>query len=376
MKHCIYCGHQELSTDYEGNLECRRCGLVFTNSEYAAITSGLRDAHNQHQETASSNSHIEEIYQAEEENLNSVWILMQNRAWDKALEALIPSAHPPQHPLEFTLWRNVCQLAPTLTEKDLQQRYSILGIMRRNLRSLKFYLPLYEGQTKYKHLLRLSQALWLMGQLEVNCLTDYSSLGSITDKTNDQRVSVLQLLAEALEEQGPDPVYGTDYLKMSVQLYRQCLLAAREFCNFGGDSGAFISVKPWLLQISPEIRQNINAKIDLLNENIKLREPEFVPQEKIPDPKNMPVWMSWLMVTCWIYPLLLLPGVFMLKDALEARELGYLLLAKTDDGLVFTFLVFYFMCVGVWMLYINHKYGCREYKDYFERLEQQKKTSH
>lgn len=368
MEQCIGCGHSEFNSDAGNYLECRRCGLTTKHSELTAFNDTLTAERRLHPDEASNGCNAGTVYADEEETLNSAWQLMQAHAWDKALDALVPAAIPSQHPLEFAVWRGICQLVPALTDKDLKRRYQHLDVLQHNLSCLNYFLPSCEGEKKYRLLKKLHQALMLLGKLEANCLTDYSDFrDSLPDTSNRRRVSALVLLAEVLESQGADAGHGTEYLKMSVQLYHQCLITAREICNIDSQVGTFISMPVDKLQISPETRRQINEKINLLNENILQKDPKFTPQEKAPDPHNMPRWMCWFAIAGWAVPMLLFPVPYFVKDAFDAWGLGSHLPAN-EGQLLHEFII---LCEIIWLAYIicvNVKYGCTSYKAYFDGL--------
>ena len=371
MEKCIYCGHNELNADTNDRLKCRRCGLVFTRPDYDDVNNILINAHLQPHDQA-SNDNTGTVYADEEDTLNSAWQLMQAQAWEKALAALVPAAVPSQHPLEFAVWRNICQSAPTLTDNDLKRRSPLLGILHGNIQRPNYFLPACEGEKRYLLLQRLYQALMLLGKLEVNCLTNYNTASTLTDTTNGRRADMLVILAEVLESQNTDPEYGTEYLKMSLQLYQQCLITASEICS-SGKTGSFISMSTDKLQLAPKTRSHINAKIEQLNAILTKIDPGFVPQKKAPDPIIMPVWLHWLLLLGWLLPLFMLPFAYLLKDALDARGLGFLLIAKNDDELMTgCFIIFGIVYLAI-TVRVHIKYGCESYKQYFDDLVRKQK---
>ena len=361
MEHCIYCGCDKLAPEPGKTFTCPQCGLQLTHDELFKSCS-LQIKQLRHRDDADPDK--ADDYGDEEETLASVWQLMQKKAWEKALTILLPSILPTEHPMEFAVWRNICRLAPVLLENNLTARYQLLDFLQHNLEHLDYFISSYPSDKKYSTLQKLYRALMLLGSLDVQCLTGDSTFGNyITDKTNRRRANIIIKLAEVLESLGADSAYGTDYLKMSVRLYSQSLDAAREYCNYGKGRRSeryqgFICLQQKDLQLSDKTRRYIGDKITQLNAAITQKDAEFIPQEKPPDPKIMPVWLGWLIPISAMAAVASIPFINKLKDAFDSRVL-IMLTAVICLILVTAYVVIY------------SKYDNSGYNRYFDRRSEQ-----
>ncbi len=350
MELCVYCGHNEFNSDTGEYLECRRCGLIIAHSELTAVNNALAAERRLHADGASNGCDAGEIYADEEETLTSAWQLMQAQAWEKALAALVPAAIPSQHPLEFAVWRGICRTAPALKEKNLKRRVFLLEILQNNLRRLNYFLPACEGEKRYRLLQKLFQGVMLLGMQDAECLTYHSIIVNHIDTTNRRRADMLIFLAETLESQSADAAYGTEYLKMSVQLYRQCLITAHEICNVNSYKyGSYICVKENQLQIPAAVRRHVDDKISRLNESIVRKDPGFTPKHDLPVPRIMPLWLGWTLV-----PLICLLGA--------ALTIASAML----NSLILMFLAIFALTIIA--LRIVSEYDNSTYKKYFDNL--------
>ena len=69
----------------------------------------------------------------------------------------------------------------------------------------------------------------------------------------------------------------------------------------------------------------------------------------------------------------MLPFAYLLKDALDARGLGFLLIAKNDDELMTgCFIIFGIVYLAI-TVRVHIKYGCESYKQYFDDLVRKQK---
>lgn len=369
MEQCIYCGYDKLAPEPSSIFTCPQCGLQLTIDELvkSCMTRISQLTHRQIDDQVNAND-----YDDEEETLASVWQLMQNGAWEKALTILLPSILPTKHPLEFTIWRTLCKLAPTLLADNLTARYQLFDILQHNLGCLDYFIASYPSDKRYLTLQKLYQALMLLGRLDVNCLSDRARVNCYRsiDITNRRRANIILKLAEVLETMGADPKYGTDYLKMSVRLYNQSLEAAREYCNIldrhnftiRNPNIGFICVKQNELQMPSKTRRHISDKITQLNAAITQRDAAFIPQEKSPDPRIMPLWLGLSMAVSTIALAVLVLVISLRKDIVRNGILGDLLFPKNNSApmVVACIGVCLFLvaaCVVIWLKYDNTDYN-------------------
>ena len=292
---CMYCGSSRIQTQADSSLHiCQSCGLAASSHE-------LWDAHNHLDIDGKQGSSADNaIY--ENEILASAWELMQKKAWDKALHILFPPTLPAQHHIEFAVYRGICQAAPALSSSDLQRRADLLNLLLHNIGCLDSFLPSINEKNKYRALHRMYEALLLLANEEITYMPQITTFdiifGYSVKYTAGQLADILCCLAESLETQGDDAAHGTDYLKMSAELYHQCLVTAQKqyyIQNKDGRldiRGIFFSKRE--LQLSPEIHKRINEKIRRLNAEIAQEDEDFTPYAVIHVPRVLPVWLTVL----------------------------------------------------------------------------------
>ncbi len=368
MEQCIYCGCDQLETEPGKTFTCPQCGLQLTHDELFKSCSLQIKQLRQRDDAGLDKA---DDYGDEEETLASVWQLMQKKAWEKALTILLPSILPTEHPMEFAVWRNICRLAPVLTENNLTARYQLLDLLQHNLERLDYFISSYPSDKRYLILQKLYQALMLLGSLDIQFIKDRLTFGYDIDTTNRRRAKIIIKLAEALEALGTDSAYGTEYLKMSVRLYNQSLDAAREYSSFVDNNSSMLNDKIICLrqkdmQMSGKTRRYIGDKITQLNAAITQRDAGFIPEEKSPDPKIMPYWLAWSIPISLMSVALLIPFINMLKNTLKARGMGDLLPDINDVGLmVWVFVSLFFIDIIIMFEYDNS-----DYIRHFDRPEQ------
>ncbi|MDO5296781.1 MAG: hypothetical protein Q4F00_09135 [bacterium] len=373
MEWCIYCGNNELNTDIGECWKCNLCGLTIERSDYQDIISNLITAQNHLQDQNSA----EAVYADEAETLASAWQLMQSHAWDKALDTLLPAAIPSLHPLEFAVWRNICRIAPALSDNDLQSRSPLLELLQRNLHCLGYFLSTAPEAQKHQTIKNIYQALKLLRSLVLGYLNDSDSnvsrLHKATPTTNRLCASILMVLAQALESQGSNAEFGTDYLKMSAQLYHWSLelYLAPNFKNIDKYS---LEVQEFKLYASK--RKRITAKLEQLHAIISTRDEQAVLQDKVPEPNYAPTWANIIVATGWLAALFLIPLSWYLKDLLEAycQEQGFQIPSITDEDMTTIIMI---VLISLWVaftIYTDIRYNSFLYSRYYNRLAQELKT--
>lgn len=281
-----------LADEEEGELGrtylCSNCGSLISASQLEEMKDAGGSA------LSSSSAIDREAAASAAEILDSAWQLMQKSYWEKAAAVLAPP-YPPFHALECAVYLSVCQMAPEfLQEYAMYTRCEQLYMLSENLKKIDKFLPKEpHGHPKcdvYTILQRVHQALMLLGTLTLHCATNYDIKSRIIDRTNCKRCEVLVVFAEYLESRGADARHGTGYLKMAAELYHKCLEAARErYCHI------ILSREINKLQIPPQMRRHIKAKIAELNKAISERDAKFTPRQPLPDPKIMPTWLLYLL---------------------------------------------------------------------------------
>ena len=277
---CLYCGSEDIHQLADNEAVCRRCGLLLTKPE---IDKAREYAQKKEPDGTKSEDGIYET-----EILASAWELMRKEAWDKALEILFPPSSPAEYPLEFSVYRGICSTARLQGLEELGSRYYHLDALLQNIKCLGYYLPADDGRDHYPTLQRLHQALLLLGGIQLPNLTslevrtENTYIPAFADHTNQKRADILEYFAGHLQSKRyENDRRRTEYLKMAVDLLHRCLEFSQEHHN----RPLFSAEDERVLQISPETRRRIKSKIQLLNEEISSRDPQFIPRRPLPDPK-------------------------------------------------------------------------------------------
>ena len=238
---CLYCGKNKLTAfvspldlpleDKTFYLRCSNCGVCCCQAESDRERKAVADLKK------------DPTFQRTEEAIfKSSWQMMQIQSWDAALHDLFLKVYPYEHPLEFKVFRSVCQAAkyfmyPT-TEAEaaklsnyyhleiLQKRYESLETLQESWRCLDYYLPSSDPDDNFPTLKRLYEALLMLGSLTIkdcsHCYSEHHPY-SVIDHTPYKRLTVLKGFAEHLFSRAEGSEHFTDYLKMALELLSQCL---------------------------------------------------------------------------------------------------------------------------------------------------------
>lgn len=154
--YCPYCGSPEI-VNYKAKspdnaiqvLRCKNCSLMFTDLDRRFETSYM---------PKKKGSKLEPS--AEEATLKSAWKLMYRTITDSngnilgnlALERLFQHGYPLNHPLEFMVYRNICQIGSAFQHNHILgtcRNYNpvndsglLLDILYSNVQHLDYHLPL------------------------------------------------------------------------------------------------------------------------------------------------------------------------------------------------------------------------------------------
>ena len=293
MQKCLYCNtgtllHVKPSSDFydmsyekEGIsslpldlYQCDTCGIQCTKLEVDKAGSNGRSPFSAALQPETS----------EEELLVQAWNLMRKSDWEEALTVLFRAGSPLEHPLDFLICRDICQIAPLLlgSRYDLENRYTKLKMLLNDLSRLVYFITDDgDSDTTFNTLNRLYAALMLLGTLPVKRHVIYT-FGAPAYYTNRYRAAALCAYADYLEAIAfSQEKHGTQYLKMAVQLCHRSLEACKE-------KEQLLPHRILYLNLPPNDRRQINAKISKLNAEIKLRDPQFNPVPPPPEPKVIP----------------------------------------------------------------------------------------
>lgn len=346
---CLYCGSGNISPYEDENagkqrgslncqiIQCRDCQTLFSEMEarFEAddITLNVR-----------SKSDI----QNEEATLDAALKKMQKQLWNHALELLFRHTHPLDHPLEFMIYRDICQAASCLcgcfileNEKDydcVQTSDSLLGLLIGNLRNLDRYLPQNDEEKRFRILQRLFNALMLLGESAIDTTFYAIDSRNFNNSTLRKRSTALCVFADYLEDL-QQTSHGLDYLKMSVQLWNKCM-------GYWG-SGLFYYMPhdKWNrnktsaeMHIPDEFKRQIDKKTAELNAAIRRRDPDYseVTPAKRSFSANIPVVIAIVLCLCIVIFLVLefnSNGKFKIMTAIQY-------LTHAAVGLIFIYMIY------------------------------------
>ena len=286
---CLYCGKNEMVIPGNPYLEipskdpykCKNCGIACSKPE--VDMDGRRIRTNNFNQFALIST--EEI--SEEAILHSAWELMQKHQWDQAITKLYTKGFPFKHTLEFIFCREICQTAVLFCQPKVkaEDRCQSINILLNNLTCLDYYLPEDDKDETFRIMQRLFQALMLLGSLPIQYPDN-----AVMDRTNHRRAMLLSAFADILElETIGNKKYCADYLKMGVQLLHKSLEINQE------KPAKLIPYFEEQLSISTPERQQINAKLKMLNAQIKRLDPGFKALPPLPMPKVIPQYFVKLL---------------------------------------------------------------------------------
>lgn len=284
--HCPYCGQDALSTQAPDIdmlsqncgviiYKCRNCGIcsrVSLEDELPDISSALSPDSLQNCTAKTS----------ELELLRLVRQQIEKQLWNEALELLLTQRFPYKHPIDFIIYRNICQIAISFSSKwaTPQERSLELNMLAINLASLDYYFSNVSPTMKSNTLLNLAEAFLILGDAAIQ----YSE--SHKDCYYHHCVRLLSSLADILEAEttaestadSSKHIYIAS-LKAEVRLLHKCLEAAEE------KPFIFFPYTEEQLKIPSSERQQISDKIEQLNTRICKADSQFNLVPPPPAPK-------------------------------------------------------------------------------------------
>ncbi|MDO5297004.1 MAG: hypothetical protein Q4F00_10340 [bacterium] len=308
---------------------CTYCGLTFTQKSIDAEEerlkrkdfdekTGISDGQNTEEETFEAVKQMLQDYIRQNVSetcppidLQEILSLQgsQQSACDKAYDLLFQHGFPFKYPLEYMIYRDICHIGSFLMcEKSfIKKRYKLLDNMLSDMHHLDYYLPDNNTEELFQTLMRIGEALLLLGSLPIYCHTQIGSNNTpnYTDLTCRKRAAILVIFAARLEEL-QDTSHGTDYLKMALKLWNKALQQAQDvllltLLNLNDDT---------LSQLPYKTRKQINQKITLLSAQLKERDADFIPDKLPVQPLNIPpIITAGSLIIC---ALLALVGIFAL----------------------------------------------------------------
>ena len=282
---CLYCGKNELNipgnpylndTNTKEPYKCDNCGIQCSQQDIDQDAKRLKTTgYFPGMKPANPDNGVDE-----NRVLHSAWELMKKGEWDMAFAELWKKGGTYEHPLEFIIFRSLCQAAVLFSRPKAtpSERCQKLDILINNLNSLNYYLPDDDKAGTFNTFKRITDALMLLGDLTIKYPDE-----KIKDHTNYRRAIILSGFADVLElETIGNSQYCAEYLKLGVQLLHKSLDLAQE------KPTKFLPYFEEQLCLPTSERLQINAKIKKLNSQIKMRDPGFSALQPPPLPKVMP----------------------------------------------------------------------------------------
>ena len=339
---------QVSSKDVAKQYTCSNCGLIFTQQEITKEEE-RRSRQEFYQNADNPDEQITEeetLAEAKQTLKKSLWddelnegmpslglvshYTVQKKTCDDVLDMLFRHGFPFQHPLEFMIYRDLCQAGSLLTciKDRIGDRYQHLDNMLSDVQHLSYFLPKDEEEL-FRILSGICEALLMLGDMVIYCHTDNETTNRrnrdfFTDQTGRKRAAIIGLFADQLEER-KDSAHGTDYLKMALKLWHKILEQAYEsnvYLKLGLGSDE-------MTQIPQQMRQQIVAKIQQLNDLVLQRDPGFIPDALPELPLVIPAYIK--AITCVICIVLLGLGIWAMIVYPSVTELA----GKVGHGIIY-----------------------------------------
>ncbi len=237
---CLYCGSKNVTEVVDDNLPnhanrvfvCHSCQFMFTDLEQRLENSNIQTK----LQTKSANK-----ADYEDVALNHVQkILTQNKRkdnfcylWNIALICLFDHDTPLQHPLEFMIYRDICQISSAFHHNHILKECNdynpiadsnmLMDVLINNLNHLEYFLKSYDEEKRFAVLKSLGDAMLIFG----SCPIDKGFLnGEIAEKfinsNMEKRTSSLHILAKYLKDLQAT-AHGIDSLRIARALLMKCL---------------------------------------------------------------------------------------------------------------------------------------------------------
>ncbi|MDO5296784.1 MAG: hypothetical protein Q4F00_09150 [bacterium] len=361
-KHCPYCGQAKIIRIFPtshfklyGNpkygetslplpqlyFQCLHCGFQLTPLEISKATEYAdRNGPTVRRETSRTLPEEERI-------LQQAWAFMQEKQWESALNTLFSRSYPLEHPLEFMVYRNICQTAPLLTCKlaVLEDRIQKLDILLNNISRLSYYFA-EDNKEEYQTLKKLFDALLFLGSLPVKHHCVHVAEGPVS-LTYYRRAAILSTFADFLETCTVGNQKDTaEYLKMATVLLHKSLESARE-------NNRLLPCGLSRLKLPPEVRRQINSRIRQFNAEIIGLDPNYAPTDPLPEPKYLSAGIEKAInVARWICIFLAIPAIVLLGFILVEPSIAGMLYAAVTNPvyIIVTACIIVISCLPIFIL--------------------------
>lgn len=329
---------------------CSNCGLIYSQLETDRETERLNRIEF-YQGLDNPDDAIGEI-----EVLESARQLMTKGEWENALDVLFKQGFPFTHPLEFAICRNICQTAKYFDcpKNLLYRRYKHLDNLLAAVKAMDFFEKNC-GTKPDARTVHIYEVLILLGSTPHTDYTVSPIEGNpkvmrpgFTDQTCRKLTDVLGTYAQRLERQ-----YGISgdvkYLKMSAELWHQCLEKAKD------DWLAFATLKEDdYLRLPTALREDIITKAELLDKQILLREPDYIPLKTPRRSLILPHGCFYFIIlgaTIAVIGVIALVGLYMPINSFT-WSVSKLLLGKRGETIIFVLIPFLCIVLPIFIMII------------------------
>ena len=239
QEHCLYCGSTDIADHDDRSLPehaetamiCRHCGCMFTDLEqrfenyYIPAKNKTKLPPDEKAETASLKAVLKMLTASENRQ--------GTRVWNTALERLFRHGRPLKHPLEFMIYRDICQIGSAFQHihilgecknyDPLSDTALLLDVLLNNLRNMDYYLPDSDEEKRFAALRRLYEILLFFSGTPVDKgVVSEAQTNGFLASCIQKRIAALRALAEYLHGL-KETAHGFEYLKMALELLSRCL---------------------------------------------------------------------------------------------------------------------------------------------------------
>ncbi|MDO5297382.1 MAG: hypothetical protein Q4F00_12290 [bacterium] len=323
MSHCPYCGSDQITTiEDELYLEqnchirqCRHCQVHFSELEQRLEA-----------DKTPLDCQPDCDMSSEDSILTRAAVLMSQNQWNSALELLFVHGYPLEKPLEYLIYRDVCQAASSLQQisilavgKNYDPLYASnaqLSLLLYNLQHMDYYLPTDDSEKRHDILQRIGIAIYLLSYSAIYTEGLPHTLQDEFINSNIQiRQAIFQCLADIFAQQS-DPSHELSYLSSAAVMLQRCLGHERSGTIYVPYNGEHLYVnrqtdKVKAVKLPEEIIVPIEKRLEKMAEEISAlkaaAEPDPDPQP-LPQPSIISSLISFKSLVFIIIPGLLLIG--------------------------------------------------------------------
>ena len=235
---CIYCGSNDVAEYVDHDIlehanqvfVCHSCQFMFTDLERRFE----KDYKPKYKNAGAASERDEEA------TINYVHNLLSNDInvakclpWNTALEHLSNHDEAIKHPLEYMVYRDICQIGSACAQNHILKECEnydpiadsivLLNVLNNNLQHLDYFLPKNDEDKRFIILQRLYNAMLLFADAPIKKAPLKGEEAKEFVKQNmEKRITAIIALTDHLVGL-QDTADGVDYLKMAKEILKKCL---------------------------------------------------------------------------------------------------------------------------------------------------------